>query len=246
MGIDVVWLQSGNKKNKYQISKIMIQKMHIRNDTKTGLLMLLLTLIMGSCANYPVKVACVGDSITYGSGIKLRSLRSYPARLDRILGRNYKVENFGVSGATLLKKGDVPYWQVGPFQASQEYLPDIVVIKLGTNDSKPENWVHSDEYIDDYREMIRTYRELESEPMIFICTPVPAYEQKWGINPEIIEKELFPALTDLSEDEGVVLIDLYHPFVDHEEHFPDKIHPNAKGARLIAEEVAGYIERLYP
>ena len=212
---------------------------------KTKLAILMMMLIISSCKNEPLKVACVGDSITYGSGIRLRSLRSYPARLDRMLGNEYEVRNFGVSGATMLKKGDVPYWQVPPFQASQDYQPDIVVIKLGTNDTKPENWVYAGEYLDDYREMISVYLELDSGPMIYICTPVPAFEEKWGINPEVIEKELFPALTDLSEDEGVVLIDLYHPFLDKARHFPDKIHPNARGARLIAKEVAGYIERTY-
>lgn len=197
--------------------------------------------MMGACTKDPVKVACVGDSITYGADIPLRFLNSYPARLDRMLGRDFEVKNFGVNGSTLLKKGDIPYWQVPEFQASMDFQPDIVVIKLGTNDTKPENWRYSAEFVDDYRELIGRYREANPSVFIFLCIPVPAFEEKWGIAPAIIEKELYPMISDLGEDEGLVVIDLYHPLTGAEEHFPDKIHPNGKGARLIAREVANSI-----
>jgi len=65
-----------------------------------------------TCAySTPVKIACVGDSITEGSGLTSPATQSYPARLQRLLGTNYNVRNFGVSGRTLLKQGDFPYWK---------------------------------------------------------------------------------------------------------------------------------------
>ena len=87
-----------------------------------------------------IKVACVGNSITYGSGIKDRANHSYPSVLGRLLGSKYEVQNFGFSARTLLNKGDHPYMKETLFQKALNYQPDIVVIKLGTNDSKPINW----------------------------------------------------------------------------------------------------------
>src|SRR4051812_7771397 len=86
-----------------------------------------------------IKVACVGDSITFGAGIKDRDKNSYPAQLQGLLGSGYEVKNFGVSGATLLKEGDKPYWKEKAFEAAKKFEPNIVIIKLGTNDSKPQN-----------------------------------------------------------------------------------------------------------
>ena len=87
-----------------------------------------------------IKVACVGNSITEGFGLENPSVESYPAVLQSLLGNNYEVENFGLSARTLLMKGDLPYMKEQRFKDALEFLPDIVTIKLGTNDSKPYNW----------------------------------------------------------------------------------------------------------
>lgn len=87
-----------------------------------------------------VRVACVGNSITYGAGIAAREQNSYPAQLQYYLGEDYEVRNFGVSGCTSLQQGDYPYVQTGAYAQSLEFRPDIILIKLGTNDSKPQNW----------------------------------------------------------------------------------------------------------
>src|SRR5215212_6867855 len=84
----------------------------------------------------PVKVACVGDSITEGTGLASPATESYPARLQKLLGTNYNVRNFGVSGRTLLKQGDFPYWKEAAFTNSRNFGPNIVIIQLGTNDGK--------------------------------------------------------------------------------------------------------------
>lgn len=86
-----------------------------------------------------IRIACVGDSITYGAGIEERAKNSYPAQLQNLLGDRYQVENFGVSGRTLLKQGDKPYWDEPAYQNALKLKPDMVIIKLGTNDVKPLN-----------------------------------------------------------------------------------------------------------
>ena len=184
-----------------------------------------------------IRVACIGDSITYGASIKNRIKDCYPAQLGRMLGEKWQVRNFGVSGATMLKKGDLPYWNQKAFKDALAYNPDIVVIKLGTNDTKPQNWKFKDQFTTDCAEMIDRFAELPGNPQLWICQPVPAYGERWGISETIIKNELIPLIKQAARDKFVPVIDLYGPLSNKPELFPDKIHPNAEGAHSIAKEI---------
>ncbi len=184
------------------------------------------------------KVACVGDSITYGSRIENREENSYPAQLQKILGDGWEVQNFGVSGATMLKKGDKPYWEMDAFQQAKEFAPDVVVIKLGTNDSKPQNWKYGDEYTADYQQMIRQFKNLESQPEIWICLPVPVYQDNYGITASVVDDEILPAIRKAKRAEKVKMINLYKVLRNQPAMFTDGIHPNAAGAKVLAETIA--------
>lgn len=186
-----------------------------------------------------VRIACVGDSITFGVGPN--NPTSYPARLDQKLGEGFTVGNFGRGGATLLKKGDLPYVETAEYRRALEFRPDIVIIKLGTNDSKPQNWRHKDEYVADYVELVRTFQELDSNPQVWICLPVPAFEARWGINGELIEEEVLPLVRNVAEQTGVKLIDLHTPFLENRDMFPDMVHPDERGRDKMAEVVFEYI-----
>ncbi len=185
-----------------------------------------------------IKVACVGNSITYGYGIPNREVNSYPAQLGKILGSEWDVKNFGVSGATLLKQGDRPYWKQPAYDEAKAYNPDVVIIKLGTNDTKPLNWKFKNDFIPDYSAMITEFKSLPSKPFIFICLPVPAYPERWGIRDSIIKADLLPLVKKIAKLNKVKLIDLYTPMSHHAEWFPDKIHPNTEGAAKIAEVIS--------
>ena len=139
-----------------------------------------------------IKIACVGDSITFGAGIKDRKNMNYPIQLGKILGEKYEIKNFGNSGSTMLKKGDKPYWKQREFKAALEFNPNIVVIKLGTNDTKPQNWKHGADYFDDYKSMISIFSNLSSKPKIYICLPVPVVESRWGITDDIVNEKIIP------------------------------------------------------
>lgn len=186
-----------------------------------------------------IKVACVGNSITYGYGIEGRDSLAYPQQLDAILGEDWDVRNFGHSGATLLKNGNLPYWKVDEFQQSKDFMPDVVIIKLGTNDSKPINWdEYKDEYGPDYVDMIQTYENLKSHPVIFVGLPIPVVAYRWGIRKEIVENDIRTIIKNLATFEDVEIIDFYSVLENKEALIPDKIHPDAEGSRLMAEEVA--------
>ena len=106
-----------------------------------------------------LRVACIGNSITHGSGIDMQEQNGYPAQLQRLLGSDYYVRNFGVGGRTMLQKGDHPYMIEQAWRDAQQFRPDIVVIKLGTNDSKDYNWnAHKQDFEADMQAMIDTLR----------------------------------------------------------------------------------------
>ena len=190
----------------------------------------------------PKRIACVGDSITFGAAIKDRVKNCYPAQLGRMLGEKFEVRNFGVNGATLLKKGDKPYWKLKAYANARDFQPEVVVIKLGTNDSKPHNWKHKEEYVADYVALIESFRKLASKPVVWVCYPVPAYPGRWGITDKVMKEEVMPRLDEVAKKSGCKVIDLYSALSDKKEMFPDLVHPNAKGATLIAEAVSSAIK----
>jgi lysophospholipase L1-like esterase len=184
-----------------------------------------------------IRVACVGDSITYGSSIRNRIGNSYPAQLGRMLGQKWQVQNFGVGGAIMLKKGDKPYWEQKAFQDVLAFNPHVVIIKLGTNDTKPQNWKFESEFAADYADMIDRFAALPSKPRIWICYPVPAYPERWGISDARIKNEVIPLIAGVARRKHVPIINLYTPLSGKPGLFPDQIHPNGEGAHLIAKEV---------
>ncbi len=182
-----------------------------------------------------IKVACIGNSITYGAGIKDRIKDSYPAQLGRILGDGYEVKNFGFSARTLLLKGDYPYMAEDKFFNAIKWEPDIVIIKLGTNDSKPQNWKFKDEFEADYRKLINAFDTLDSKPNIYVVAAVPVFETRWEISDAVVKNEVNPLIKKIAREEGLQLIDLYPPFIGKGALFPDHIHPNAEGAGEMAK-----------
>jgi alpha-L-fucosidase 2 len=191
----------------------------------------------------PIKVACVGDSITFGAGIQDRGSNSYPAQLGQMLGAEWNVQNFGRSGATLLNRGDTPYTKTPQYQAALAFKPDVVLIKLGTNDTKPQNWRHKKGYIGDYLQLINSFRNLESKPVVWICHPVPVFPEQWGIKDSVVREEILPRIQHIARKAGVPIIDLYMPLKQHPECFPDKVHPNAAGATVMASIIAAQLSK---
>jgi len=184
----------------------------------------------------PIRVACVGDSITEG-GLTDPG-KSYPDQLQGILGGKWLVKNFGVGGRTLLKEGDQPYWKEGAFKAAHDFLPDAVIIMLGTNDTKPQNWVHSGEFYNNYKDLIKSFKNLSSKPRVFICRPNPVFgRDPSGINEPNVEVEI-PIIDKLAADENVSVIDMHAALAGKPEMSKDGVHPTNEGAGLMAKAAA--------
>ena len=188
------------------------------------------------------RVACVGDSITFGLGIENRKRDSYPAQLQAMLGSEVEVKNFGLSGTTILKNGNHPFWTTKAYHGAIEWEPDVVVLKLGTNDTKPMNWEHREGLAKDLEDMIANFQNLDSAPEVFVCLPAPAFPGRWGIKDTVIKNELIPIIRTAAENRNCQLIDLYSALAGKKEFFPDKVHPNKDGAKLIAETVYATIK----
>ena len=184
-----------------------------------------------------VRVACIGNSITFGAGIKNRSRDSYPSVLARMLGDSYWVRNFGVSARTMLNKGDHPYMNEPAYKNALAFNPNIVVIKLGTNDSKSFNWKYKADFMKDAQTMIDAFKGLPSQPKIYLCYPSKAYLTGDGINDDIISKEIIPMIKKLAKKSDLSVIDLHTAMDGMPELFPDRIHPNEKGAQVMAKAV---------
>ncbi len=180
----------------------------------------------------PVRVACVGDSITQGSGAAQG--KSYPSQLQELLGERWKVGNFGVSGRTLLRKGDHPYWNEKAYQNALSFKPDVVIIMLGTNDTKPHNWKHEAEYAADYADLVNSFLTLESKPRVFVCRPCPVPEPgNFGIN-ETNVKLLIPRIDALAARLKLGIIDMHAALDGKPGLLPDRVHPNTEGALEMA------------
>ena len=181
-----------------------------------------------------IRVACIGNSITQGIGVKNEFQNSYPGVLQQLLGKDYDVRNFGVSGRTLLNRGDYPYMHERMYRDAQNFLPDIVTIKLGTNDSKPQNWRYGKEFKENLEEMVDAFQALPSKPKIYLCLPVPATKIQWGINDSVITHYIIPIIRKVAKEKKTHIIDLHTDLFPYSQDFPDHVHPNEEGAIKIA------------
>jgi lysophospholipase L1-like esterase len=194
------------------------------------------------------RVACVGDSITAGSGNS--GVNVYPTALAGLLGAAFEVKNFGDAGTTLIKMPGAgqSYWATPAFKASQSYAPDVVLVMLGTNDSKAANWRGGNNtYEADYRALIAVYAALASKPKIYVLSPPPLFTTRSTLNPMVVADAIPAVLRRLVADTGVGFIDVQAAFMPAPKTYfgagdgidiGDGTHPNRAGAELIAATVA--------
>ena len=206
------------------------------------LLSVILLVLRLTCPSQ-TRIACVGDSITYGATIRDKSHDSYPAQLGTMLGRKYSVKNFGASGYTLQESCDRPYTSHKRYKKSLDFKPDVVLIMLGTNDTKPYNWISTEAFQDDYRQLILSYQELPSRPDVILMTPASVFPENFNpAKPYKIRAgvagEAAKAVRELAKELGLPFIDIHEVTASHPEFFlQDGVHPNELGAKAIARTV---------
>lgn len=190
-----------------------------------------------------IRISCVGDSLTYGSGVlKTRDTDAYPAQLQIKMGTDHLVSNFGLRNATASASGDLPYVESEEYQQSLKSKPDIVVLMLGTNDTKTYNWNASD-YEAGLKELVESYQQLDTKPTVYLMRSPYCYSldgsdvAEYDIQPAVVADELGGIVEKVAAETGVEVIDLYGVTEGQDELYTDGIHFNAKGYELIADEV---------
>ena len=200
----------------------------------------LLLSTLSATARKVVRVACVGNSITYGTGIANREYDAYPAQLQRMLGKDYVVGNFGKPGATLLRHGHRPYFQQTEFRDAMQFKGDIAVIHLGINDTDPRNWCNfRDEFVGDYVALMDSLRQANPKVRIILSrlTPIRYDHPRFDSGTELWRREISETIDRIAASQGVELIDFYQPLIAHPDWLSDGIHPDPRGAKALAETV---------
>ena len=235
----------------------MTLKQIIPNKTLSTLLLVLFcltTLQLPAAAKrkkvaaQPVRVACVGNSITYGTGIADREHFSYPVQLQQMLGNGYVVGNFGKPGATLLYKGHRPYVEQPEFKEALRFKGDIAVIHLGINDTDPRNWPnYRDEFVKDYLSIMDSLRAANPKVRFILArmTPIADRHPRFQSGTKQWHDEIQTAIETVARVSGSELIDFYEPLYPYPNLLPDAIHPNPEGAGILAKTVYGGITGNY-
>lgn len=191
-----------------------------------------------------IKVACVGNSITYGTGIEDREHFSYPVQLQKMLGEKYQVGNFGKPGATLLNHGHRPYMQQEEFKEAMAFKGDIAVIHLGINDTDPRNWPnYRDEFVKDYLSLMDSLRSANPKVRFILArmTPIADRHPRFISGTKLWHGEIQEAIQTVARVSGAELIDFHAPLYPYPYLLPDAIHPNPEGAGILAKTVYGGI-----
>ncbi|MGQ8334971.1 GDSL-type esterase/lipase family protein [Sunxiuqinia sp. A32] len=205
-------------------------------------LLKLYTLVILCFATMSVKsitrVACVGASITEGAFIEDKKHFSFPGQLQTLLGDDFTVDNWGVGGTTMIKKGNLPYWNTKQYQQALDSNPDIIFIDFGGNDAKLINRPYLNEIDADCQEMIATFQQLPSHPRVIVLLPVVSFvKDTSGIWDPVILKTISPGLRQAAYEKGVEVMDMHPLLINHEELMPDKIHPNKEGSAIMANRL---------
>lgn len=204
-------------------------------------LALFATMILPAAAQAPLRVACIGDSITYGDQLPDRAVQSYPAVLERLAGGRFAVRNFGVNATTALP-GTGRAWTGTPAcRDALAFAPDLVVVMLGINDLAFPG--RHGEYPAGLRDILRRFQTLPSAPRVFLCTltPIAPAEAQAPAN-QTIRDTLNPAIRAVAAETGAQVIDISAAFPNREELLPDGLHPAPAGAEIIARAVLAALD----
>lgn len=185
------------------------------------------------------RIACVGDSITWGFTLLNPVRDSYPSLLQKMAGNDFRVFNFGVNNAAVRYDSDCPYVGTRKYQKSLSCEPDLVILMLGSNDTKHRNW-NPDIFRKDYMRLIDSYADLSSQPKIVLVAPIRIHRvigiPLMGLYPEAMEEGVRPTIKAVSQELQLPMIDLEALFPDGG-YCLDGVHPQRKGTEIMAKHI---------
>lgn len=172
------------------------------------------------------EVLALGDSLTFGLGANPHE--SWPAQLAQISG--WQIANFGVNGDT--SSGALQ--RLPNLLNSQKY--DAIIIGIGGNDMLRS--ISADTTFANLQSLIRMAKQ-HTTYVAIIATPEAS-----------LMRHMVGALKDanfyseIANAEGLLLIsDVYADVLSDASLRSDTIHANAKGYKIIAEQIAEQLKK---
>ncbi|MCF0160890.1 MAG: sialate O-acetylesterase, partial [Bacteroidaceae bacterium] len=185
-----------------------------------------------------IRVSCLGNSITYGTGLENPETDSYPVILQQMLGEGYEVIRYGKPGATLLNRAYRPYMQSEEFHQAMQRPCDIAVIHLGVNDTDPRAWPQfREDFVRDYLSLIDSVRSMNKDCRVIVAklTPLRNTHHRFQSGTRDWNEQIREAIATVAEAGHCEVIDFFAPLHRHIELLHDKIHPNIEGSRIMAQ-----------
>lgn len=202
---------------------------------KRGLLFLCFCVIsITMVTGQQIRVACIGNGFTYGTGINKRELNSYPAQLQRMLGEQYLVRNFGVEGATVYSNSENSYIKTDEYKQSRDFEPEIIIINFGMEEARSGFESKKEQFIKDYKNMAFRYFNLPTALRVIIMKPAPSFDTYGKLKNEVIAEEVIPSIEEVAFSSGSEIIDTYSLFFQGEGFYSDNINISAAGANRVA------------
>ena len=186
-----------------------------------------------------IRIACVGDSLTYGTTLLKRKRDCYPSRLQRILADDFNVLNLGFPGHTVNPYCDKYWAKEDVVNLLESYAPAYIVFMLGTNDSREHNWTDAKTFEKEYRRLLNFFQSFSHKPCIIAMTcPQVFWDKKLlDINLDILE-EIVSIQKKVLGELDIPYIDIHELTKSREDLYaPDLVHFNPKGAKFIAFNV---------
>lgn len=196
------------------------------------------------------KIACLGDSITYGARLPERANHSYPAQLAALRPKD-EVRNFGIGGATLLLLADRPLVATDSFATAIAWQPDVAIVMLGTNDTcqnqRRRNWEHHADLAANAQLICRRLLAANPDVRIVLTTPPAMFADQKGLE-AARRKDLQTRalrLPYIARALQSVANRTPHDHIDYLElrntlqarHVVDGVHPNPFGQERIARRI---------
>lgn len=187
-------------------------------------------------ATAPLRIACIGDSITAGVGLDA----PYPDILRTLSSNRWEVANFGVPSKTLLLHSGRAWADTPAARQALDFRPDIVVAMFGINDLAHPDILPS--FTDDGITVLSRFREANPAVRLYICTPTPlAPARLEAASNRAIRETLVPMIEDLAIHTSAHLIPIHLTYPCTLRRLPDGTHPDQEGARLLATTIYNHL-----
>ncbi|MDD2708884.1 MAG: GDSL-type esterase/lipase family protein [Verrucomicrobiae bacterium] len=193
-------------------------------------------------AKQPVKIGCLGDSITVGVGLKTPETSRYARVLESMLRKEFGYDQVSVESRAVGGSDSVwgRSWLQRDFCGIQ---PDMVILHYGYNDkSRKFTSAFFAQSMEDY--VNRIERKTNGEACLVLIPTMP------GIGPRINMLDDYAGeIRALAKKRGLDCVDLHHVLkntANLPSYFADMAHPNETGHQLMAATICNHIKNLAP